>query len=91
MWRQTPVAQRDFIIPDYFDQSSKLNLYRENFRIAFAFEGENDYELKDSEEYVKILARFWNQKDANRTETILKHHRCTDEDWKEFYPVAPRS
>ena len=68
------VIQRDFIILDSFDQSNKLNLYRENFRLAFSFEGENDQELKDNEDYVKIMARFWNQKNSERTEIILKHH-----------------
>ena len=59
--------------------------------IAFAFEGEDDSKLKDDPRYVKMIARFWNRIDAVKSETILNFHKCTPEDYNEFYPVAIES
>ena len=88
--KRSPIV-RDLVLKDYFDAFDQYNLNQANYRIAFAFEGENDSRLKDDPRYVKMIARFWHRKDAIKSETILDYHKCTEEDLNEFYPLAKES
>ena len=72
---------------NFYDGSDKLNLNQANFRFAFTFIGKNNYELKNDPRYVKMMARLWTQKDGAKSERVINYHKCTSEDWKEFYPV----
>ena len=43
--------------------------------------------MKDSEEYVKWIFRVYGYKDNVAYERLIPYHRCTDEDYEEFYPI----
>ena len=59
--------------------------------MAFSVEGFLDQEMKNSPEYVKWFVRLFGRKDNVEYEKIIPHHKCTEEDYKDFYPVAPKS
>ena len=64
-----------------------MNLNDRNFRVAVAFDGYLDRELKADPRYVKWIFRVAYKKDDVMYETILPHHMCTEEDYAEFYPI----
>ena len=65
-----------------------LNLNALNARIAFAFIGYQDGDLKNDPRYVKWLVRHSGKKNGERYERILSYHACTEDDFAEFYPIA---
>ena len=79
--KSSPII-RDLILTEYYDEFDQYNLNEVNYRLAFAFEGENDSKLKNDPRYVKMIARFWHRKNAVKGETILNFHKCTPEDLK---------
>ena len=58
-----------------------------DFRIAFSFEGYLDEVLKVDPRYVKWIFRIWGAKNNEKYERILPYHKCTPEDYAEFYPI----
>lgn len=64
-----------------------LNLSKRKFRMAVSFEGVFDEKLKDDAQYVRWFARLSGFGDDKRFEKILKHHKCTDEDYEQFFPI----
>ena len=56
--------------------------------MAFTFEGENDFMRKDDPRYVKVLARLWTKTNGVKTERILNFHKCTQDDYNEFFPIV---
>ena len=58
-----------------------------NFRVAFAFEGFIDEELKNDPRYVRYIFRLQGKKDDKYFERILPHHVCTAEDYAMFSPI----
>ena len=55
-------------------------------RFAWTFEGYSDKELKNDPRYVKFLMRLSGRQNGESKETIIDHHMCTEEDFKEFPP-----
>ena len=64
-----------------------MNLNKVNFRFAISFEDYRTEESKFDPRYVQWLFRLHNAKDEVKGEKLLKYHPCTDEDFKEFYPI----
>ena len=58
-----------------------------NVRIAFAFEGFRDLELKDDPRYVRWIFRQYYKSGGEEKERLLSHHKCTDEDYAQFYEI----
>ena len=58
-----------------------------NVRIAFAFEGFRDKELKDDPRYVRWIFRQYYKSGGEEKERLLSHHKCTDEDYAQFYEI----
>ena len=69
-----------------------LNLNEKKFRFAISIE---DYhgikKLKNDPEYVKWLFREYGKRNGKWYQRIIPHHKCTDEDFEEFYPVQEAS
>ena len=78
-------------MPDHFDASDGLDLQKERYRIAFSFEGADDDTLKDDPRYVKLMARNRTKINQVKSEEILDIHKCTDQDFNEFYPIETKS
>ena len=86
--RTYPFLQ-EFKVSEHFDFRDKLDLNKNNYRIAFSFVNAHSKNLKDDPRYVKILACTVRRVDTKLSETILGLHKCTDKDWEQFYPIAP--
>ena len=69
------------------DKNDPIDLNAINFKVAFAFEGYNDKELKDDPRFVKWIFRVFYKKEDVDHEIILPHHKCTEKDYAEFYPI----
>ena len=52
-----------------------------NVRIAFAFEGFRDLELKDDPRYVRWIFRQFYKVAGVEFERLVPHHRCTEEEY----------
>ena len=65
-----------------------FNLNLLNSRIAFAFVGYNERDLKDDPRYVRWIVRHTGKADGERWERILPYHKCTAEDYSTFYPTV---
>ena len=59
-----------------------------NVRIAFAFLGYSDQQLKDDPRFVKWIVRVSGKKDGEGYERILSYRSCTEEDIASFYPIT---
>ena len=68
-------------------RENKLNLNDRNFRIAFAFENFDTGKLVDDPHYVRWIFRITGYKDNEWYHHILPYHKCTEEDYAEFYPI----
>ena len=58
-----------------------------NQKFAFSIVNYFSKELKDDSRYVKLQARLLKKVNREFTETILPLHRCTEEDFEQFYPL----
>ena len=47
--------------------------------------------MKNDPRYVKWIFRLAGKRKGVDFERILPHYKCTDEDYKQFYPVQKRS
>ena len=65
-----------------------LNLNAMNARIAFAFLGYSDQQLKDDPRFVKWIVRVVGKKDGERYERIVPYRSCTEDDIAGFYPIT---
>ena len=88
--KENPVMS-SLTIPSYYNSTDRYYLNENNFRMAFSVEGYLDLEIKNSPEYVKWFVRLYGIKDSVEYEKIIPHHKCTEEDYKDFYPVAPKT
>ena len=72
----------------YSLNGESINLSERNFRIAVTIE---DYfapkKLKNDERYVKWIFRLYGKTNGIFYQHMLSYHKCTDEDYNEFYPV----
>ena len=71
-----------------YDLNDVINLNDINFRFAFTVEGYLDREMKADPAYVKYLVRIFGIKDGIEYQEFIPYHRCTDDDWAQFYPPA---
>ena len=68
------------------DQQANLNEYK--FRIAFTVEDfYAPHRFKDDDRYVKWVFRRLGLKDGVYFERFIPHHRCTESDYAEFFPI----
>ena len=77
---------------DYSLKGEDINLGYRNFRIAVTIE---DFfppkKLKNDERYVKWIFRLYGKTDGIFYQHMLSYHKCTDDDYSEFYPVQKQS
>ena len=84
--KNSPVITQ-YSVTDLTNYENPINLNELGFRAAFSFEGMWDKELKSDKRFVKIIFRRIVVHDFIRTEAILPHHLCTEEDLADFYPI----
>ena len=65
-------------------------MHDHNFRIAFGVRNFFSRESLDSEEYVRWHVRLTTKVSGGRVERDLSLHKCTEDDYKLFYPVSER-
>lgn len=69
-----------------------LNLNEHNFRIAFSVESYlSPFKQKSDSKYVKYIFRMFGKRNGKDFQRVLNYHKCTDEDYAEFYPVKKQS
>ena len=73
--------------PNPTDYENPINLNAIGFRVAFAWY-EPETRPRDDPAYIKNYATYIQVKDNVRTETLLPLHKCTEEDFAEFFPIA---
>ena len=71
---------------------TEVNLNEHNFRMAFTIESfQYPLQQKNDPKYVKYIVRMYGKRDGEYYQRILPYHKCTDEDFKGFYPVKKQS
>ena len=68
-----------------------MDLNEVGFRMAVSVEGFGPDDLKDDKRYVKYIFRMYGKKNWEPYERILPYHKCTDEDYDQFYPIQSGS
>ena len=77
---------------DYYKSEDLINLSERRVRLAFTIEDHLDPKKQKSDpKYVKWLVRQSGQRNGEKFQRILPYHKCTDEDYNEFYPVQKSS
>ena len=76
-----------------YDFGNPLNLNKINSKAAFVFTGwswaKQAFEAKEDPNLVKMIVRMTGlDLQGNYYERIIPHHKCTDEDFQEFYPIV---
>ena len=66
-----------------------LNLNERNFRVAFTVESYLSPESKNDPKYVKYLVNLHGRRNGVAYRRVLSYHKCTNEEYDEFYPVKP--
>ena len=75
--------------PNPTDYENPINLNAIGFRVAFAWYDVWPEKIpRDDPAYIKNYATYIQIKDNVRTDTLLPLHKCTDEDFAEFFPIA---
>ena len=65
-----------------------LNLNKRNSRFAFTIESyHSPYNQKSDPRYVKYLFRLYGKREGKLYQRVLPYHKCTEEEYNEFYPV----
>ena len=60
-----------------------------SMRFAFWVSSYNKDETRLDPRYVKTLTYvFTKDNDGNKSEQMISHHACTDEDWAQFAPPS---
>ena len=75
-----------------FDAQNPINLNQINFKAAFQFTSfdyeKNQFSVLDDPKFVKMIVRIFGQdQDGTFHEKTLNHHKCTDAEYEEFYPL----
>ena len=73
---------------NFYDYKYKLDLNAVRFKQAFSVEGYLDKEMKDDPRYIKFIPRIYGKKQGVRYQEVIPFHKCTEEDWLEFYEPA---
>ena len=56
--------------------------------MAVAIEDYNSpKKLKDDPRYVKWMFRLYGKRNGEGFQRMIPHHKCTDEDYDQFFPV----
>ena len=71
-----------------FDYTTRLNLNKVNFKMAFSVEGYLDKQVKDDQKYVKYIVRIFGKKDDVEYQQNIPFHKCTEDDWDQFLDPA---
>ena len=71
----------------FYSKDDPMNLNQVNFRFAISFEGYHDSESKFDSQFVRWMFRHYYSENGVIKEKFLKHHRCTEEDYNQFYPI----
>ena len=75
--------------PNPTDYETPINLNEIGFRVAFAwYDVWPENKPRDDPAYVKNYVTYVQQIDDVRTKTLLPFHKCTEEDYAEFFPIA---
>lgn len=77
--------------PGYFSNKDALNLNDLDFRFAFTVENYMTGQVRDDSRYVKWIIRFFGKEDTVPYERVVDYHKCTAEDYAQFYPVSTKS
>lgn len=67
---------------------TKMSFDKMGFRFAFTIEDSFSHDNKFDTRYNKVIARVIGNKGGVKFEKILPYHRCTEEDFAQFYPVT---
>ena len=69
---------------------TRLNLRDDtSMRFAFSVRSLNDKETRLDPRYVKMITRLYTKdNDGNKSEQMIGHHACTDDDWALFAPPS---
>ena len=60
-----------------------------SMRFAFSVRSVDDKETLLDPHYVKMITRVYKQDaDGNKSEQVIGHHACTDDDWTQFAPPS---
>ena len=78
------------MVQDYYSPLDKFNIAESGFKMAFSIENYLERVNKDDSRYVKWIVRVFGKKDNEEYEKVLPFHKCTDEDFATFNPVAQR-
>ena len=89
--KATNPVMSELNIPDNYSSSDKFFFAENNFKMAFSVEGFLTNENKNDPRYVKWFVRTVNRVDGKAGEKVLPFHKCTEDDYAEFYPVAAKS
>ena len=75
---------------EFNDEMTLVNLRNEtSMRFAFSVLSVDEKETRLDPRYVKMITRVYTQEaDGNKSEQIIGHHACTDDDWAQFYPPS---
>ena len=80
------------IINSYYAENEMagvaFNLNERNYRVAFTVESfYAPIQQKSDPRYVKYLVRMYGQRNGQSFQRVLPYHKCTEEEFDEFYPV----
>ena len=76
---------------DHQTKDNPLNLNERDIRIAFRYaKGYQPFYNIEDTQYVRTIVRVmgWNADSQQRYETHVPYHKCTDEDYGNFYPIS---
>ena len=78
-------------IPSHFDGSFTFDFHENNFRLAFGVRGFFDHIARDDPNFVRWNVILTTIMDGVRTEQDLEFHKCTQDDYDLFNPIAKQS
>lgn len=79
-------------ILDFYENTDSVDLQEVGFKFAFTAENYMTGEMRDDPRYVKWIIRIFGKEEGTPPyERVLDYHKCTDDEYKQFYPVSKRS
>ena len=80
-----------FEVMDFYENIESVDLNEIGFKFAFTVENYMLGEVRDDPHYVKWIIRIYGKEEGTPYEKVIDYHKCTEEDYKQFYPVSKRS
>ena len=67
----------------------RIDLGKRNYRFAFSVESvfETPLKQKNNPDFVKYFVTMFGKRNGVAFERVLSYHKCTEEDYDQFYPV----